>query len=128
MNTHLGFRISRSFFAVISFFTISSICGCNSGDGGAGGVAVKEPATFASWESLEIYLKEEYAASVLASDSYGASFFELDGASAPRGEFSETNVQEPGVDEADKVKTDGTYLYVADDRVVRILRPYLPIV
>lgn len=27
--------------------------------------------------------------------------------------YSDTNIQEAGVDEADKVKTDGNYLYIA---------------
>jgi hypothetical protein len=40
---------------------------------------------------------------------------------------SETNVQEPGVDEADMVKTDGTYLYVTPpDRSLAVVRAWPP--
>ena len=38
--------------------------------------------------------------------------------------YSDTNVQVSGVDEADIVKTDGTYVYVVFEGKVRILRAY----
>lgn len=41
---------------------------------------------------------------------------------APAAEFSTTNLQEPGVDESDRVKTDGQYLYVATGDRLRIVR------
>jgi hypothetical protein len=41
--------------------------------------------------------------------------------------WSATNVQEPGVDEADLVKTDGTYLYVTPpDRSLAVVRAWPP--
>lgn len=51
---------------------------------------------------------------------------EADGASLqkatePSPSYSDTNVQVAGVDEADIVKTDGTYLYAVIDGVVRII-------
>ncbi len=45
-------------------------------------------------------------------------------------DFSQTTIQEKGVDEADVVKTDGTYLYIIDsaypDSVLRIVRASPP--
>ncbi|MFH0851313.1 MAG: beta-propeller domain-containing protein, partial [Candidatus Peregrinibacteria bacterium] len=38
------------------------------------------------------------------------------------GDYSQTNVQVEGVDEADIVKTDGTYLYAVQDDIIRIIR------
>jgi len=38
------------------------------------------------------------------------------------GNFSETNVQVKGVDEADIIKTDGEYIYIASEGVVRIIK------
>lgn len=38
------------------------------------------------------------------------------------GDYSKTNVQVEGVDEADTVKTDGTYLYMLRDNEVKIVR------
>lgn len=41
-------------------------------------------------------------------------------------EFSGTNIQVEGVDEADLVKTDGRYIYLADNSTVFIVRAYPP--
>jgi uncharacterized secreted protein with C-terminal beta-propeller domain len=41
-------------------------------------------------------------------------------------EYSETNVQVEGVDEADIVKTDGTYIYVISNQSIVILKAYPP--
>src|SRR3990172_5469039 len=48
----------------------------------------------------------------------------LTGPAAPGagGEYSGTNVQVAGIDELDTVKTDGSYLYLAGDRDVAIVR------
>lgn len=43
-------------------------------------------------------------------------------ASRAKADYSETNVQVQGVDEADIVKTDGTYLYIVRNQNVTILR------
>ncbi|MGB2986891.1 MAG: beta-propeller domain-containing protein, partial [Phycisphaerae bacterium] len=49
-----------------------------------------------------------------------------DDARSSEGDFSQTTIQEEGVDEADVVKTDGTYLYIIDntfgDSVLRIIQ------
>jgi len=41
-------------------------------------------------------------------------------------EYSQTNIQVAGVDEADIVKTDGTYLYVVSNNSLFILKAYPP--
>ena len=41
-------------------------------------------------------------------------------------EFSETNVLERGIDEADIVKTDGKYIYLVDQGLVRVVSAYPP--
>lgn len=46
--------------------------------------------------------------------------------SAPAEEFSSTNVQVAGVDEADIVKNDGKYIYVLKDDTVRVVAAYPP--
>ncbi|MHA1583424.1 MAG: beta-propeller domain-containing protein [Candidatus Baldrarchaeia archaeon] len=46
--------------------------------------------------------------------------------SLPTAEYSKTNVQVEGVDEADIVKTDGKYIYVASGGNVTIVKAYPP--
>jgi inhibitor of cysteine peptidase len=41
-------------------------------------------------------------------------------------EFSETNVVERGIDEADIVKTDGKYIYLIDQGLIRVVSAYPP--
>ena len=103
--------------------------------GGGGGETPDPPIVEDdSWMELENYIKEQFSETVLPSDIYtvpaGAiarNTFE-DAAAATAGSaesegdgYSQTNVQEAGVDEADKVKTDGTYLYVAGDQIVYVV-------
>ncbi len=47
-------------------------------------------------------------------------------AKTPAGQYSSTNVQVGGVDEADIVKTDGEYLYVVSGSTVKILKASPP--
>lgn len=52
----------------------------------------------------------------MMADTGGAEYIaELGAADNASGEYSETNVRQEGVDEADIVKTDGRYLYVLED-------------
>ncbi|MGI6095968.1 MAG: beta-propeller domain-containing protein [Lachnospiraceae bacterium] len=60
--------------------------------------------------------------SAVAEESVAEEDVMLD-AAAGSGGYSTTNIQELGVDEADIVKTDGNYIYVADaDKGLRIIR------
>lgn len=49
-----------------------------------------------------------------------------DAAVAAPGDYSTTNIQVEGVDEADLVKTDGLYIYIVSDYAVHIVRAYPP--
>ncbi|CAM3844680.1 beta-propeller domain-containing protein [Mesobacillus zeae] len=54
--------------------------------------------------------------SMISDDSEKKEF------SSAEGDFSETNVQVEGVDEADIVKTDGTHIFQAEQNKVRIIK------
>lgn len=82
---------------------------------------------FASADEMKQYLRDQ----LQSRSTYRGGFFgiavaplaagaEGDAATSGTG-FSTTNVQEDGVDESDRVKTDGEYLYVATDNDVRIV-------
>ncbi|MDI6711125.1 MAG: beta-propeller domain-containing protein [Bacillota bacterium] len=104
--------------------------------------AATEPSTFASYDELAGYLREQMAlaerldglysfygplrAMDAAGGAVGAAGQDMaaPSAKAPAPDHSATNVQVAGVDEADIVKTDGKYLYVlTHDRIV-ILAAY----
>ncbi|MBN2448722.1 MAG: beta-propeller domain-containing protein [Phycisphaerae bacterium] len=95
---------------------------------------------FASSDELLTYVKEQARERVSAQqrDSYW-NFFSLGGAAAPTAMeegatasddsgdgaspgYSQTNLQEAGVDEADIFKSDGTNFYIADDSTLRIVQ------
>jgi hypothetical protein len=44
----------------------------------------------------------------------------------PQPEFSQTNVLERGIDEADIVKTDGKFIYLVDQGLIRVVSAYPP--
>lgn len=114
------------------------IFGCSGGT--EVGNPIQPPGSIAptAEQELEDYLKEQYATSVLDNDAYymEAMTFEdavaevaAGAAPAPNdsaADFSRTNVQEQGVDESDQVKTDGTYLYVAGQRKINIVKAIPP--
>ena len=52
--------------------------------------------------------------------------FEAKVAEFVKAPYSKTNIQVPGVDEADIVKTDGTYIYLTNGRKVYIVKAYPP--
>jgi uncharacterized secreted protein with C-terminal beta-propeller domain len=83
--------------------------------------------TFESNDSLKKYILDQYSQSVLPGSAYGPSWerndapTDSDSGEATENDYSETNVQEQGVDEADKVKNDGRYIYLAGDQSVHIV-------
>lgn len=87
---------------------------------------IPEVDTFNSSVELERYLKDQYAKSVdvtvarsdvVMSPSDVGVADAADSSSA----YSDTNVQEQGVDESDLVKTDGRHLYIAGEQAVHIV-------
>jgi len=90
--------------------------------------------TFSSNQELRDYILDQYAKSILPrySQGEGIRLDDVMATESPEGDtanysgsesdtYSQTNVQEQGVDEADKVKHDGRYIYRAGDRSVRIV-------
>lgn len=98
--------------------------GCN----GGGGAGSEIPAAmhFESDEALFAYLKNQCASS-LQPDMMQTFRADMDAFSPAPSEsgggkgYSGTNLQEAGVDEADQVKTDGQYLYIAGQNKVAIV-------
>ncbi len=88
---------------------------------------------FADDADLENYIKDQFASAVIETSFVTAEAEADDGADAGNSSqdqsnseesqrYSDTNVQESGVDESDKIKTDGNILYVAQDRKVKIIK------
>ncbi len=93
--------------------------------------------TEAKFGSLQRFSSYMELKSFLNASSKGASYtpyfegFATLGAmavfdSAKASDYSATNIQVAGVDEADIVKTDGEYIYLVSDKTVFILRAYPP--
>ena len=82
----------------------------------SGAKTAEEPmaANFAMEESAEVDM---------AADTTVASKAAADTGAAGNGDFSGTNVQVEGVDEADVVKTDGKYIYYVANNQLTILKP-----
>ena len=132
-------RSSVSLFGILLAILMA---GCNSSPGTREGSPEVSLTTFRSERELESYLKEQFAASVLSRAAYNFGMIsmpvflgdtELDQnnavgsqAGAAANDFSQTNVQETGVDEADRVKTDGAYMYVAGLRKVSVINAVPP--
>ena len=84
---------------------------------------------FQSCEDTKSYLKEVVLNQALYRyNSYGWGFGMEDSASAEQesdgdapSDYTTTNVQEEGVDEIDLVKTDGQFLYIAQDKALHIV-------
>ncbi len=94
-------------------------------------------ATFSSYDALKNFLMQN-SRTLTPFQFYGPSDAKLLSPSItssnamPSAEgfasfdYSSTNVQVAGIDEADSVKTDGEYLYILSGNVVSILRAYPP--
>lgn len=74
----------------------------------------------------DIMLMKEAAPGESADDAATAPAGEGLGAGEESVDYSSTNVQVEGVDEADIVKNDGNYIYVLKGNTVRIVRAYPP--
>lgn len=126
-------RMIKPYFITSILMGAIIISGCGSPTANFGGTDVGNPgpSTFNSWDGLETYIKSEFSESALPSELYSTStWLEMDSIAPAFGDvtanvtsegYSQTNVQETEVDEADKIKTDGEYLYVTDDNAVHIV-------
>ncbi|MGB9623489.1 MAG: beta-propeller domain-containing protein [Phycisphaerae bacterium] len=103
---------------------------------------------FQSAEEMRTFFADQAVARIAASSSYGGGFGlfspvagdttatgtvppapEASGSTSEAGNgdrYSTTNIQEAGVDESDKVKNDGRYLYLLRDNSVRIVQAVPP--
>jgi len=126
---NLGFIFIFMIFMAILFIS-GSISGCSGGSD----VGNPENYGFKSDNDLKAYLVDQYSNSVLpmplktytidtpsTNDTPPGTHDTTSVFNAEEAGFSETNVQEAGVDESDKVKTDGAYIYIAGDTAVRIV-------
>jgi len=72
-------------------------------------------------DSVRIYFDAAKSASPTSVTGHGLAVVESGGAQV---DYSATNIQVEGVDEADVVKTDGDYVYVVRDRTVIIVKAH----
>ena len=84
--------------------------------------------TFSSYNELKNFLKTNMEQARHSEGFYVFSTFMDYGKVAPEysTQYSTTNIQVSGVDEADIVKNDGEYLYVVSSSNIYILRAYPP--
>lgn len=92
---------------------------------------------FVSYKQLKTFVEEAVSESPEYYPFWGWGFMRspkgaqvlesaVDAAVAAPGDYSTTNIQVEGVDEADLVKTDGLYIYIVSDYAVHIVRAYPP--
>ncbi len=128
---------SIKLFSVCIFSALIMIsCGSSTKDTGNDNNDVTDQGTmkiFADENELEDYMKEQFAsavvemsftlgeAEVISSTASGSSSQAQVNSDGSQG-YSDTNVQESGVDESDKIKTDGNVLYVAQGHTVKIIK------
>ena len=78
------------------------------------------------WLDGDVLVEEEMAASDTGAMSNQAVSMKTDGAApaAAAPDYSDVNVRQEGVDEADVIRTDGKYIYILrDDRSLAIVEP-----
>ncbi len=133
----------KSFWATFLLFCLFLLVGCSGDDTAGGGSDIGNPGpvgvvSFNDASELESYLKKEFAGSVISTDIIQGDDIAVagpdpaqpvdpgdsasDSDSLENSDYSTTNIQEAGVDEADKVKTDGEYFYIAKGQTVKIAR------
>ena len=115
----VGFALA--FVLMLSMLPLISGC--------AGGTDIGNPeGNFSSDAGLKSYLVDQYAQSALPESLKTDA---MDGISQPEmtdnpkyadlADYSETSFREPGLDESDKIKSDGTYLYVVGASAVHVV-------
>ena len=87
--------------------------------------AVKKANEPSLLEGLYSFVKGEYAeyrAEIMEDSVYTSGSLTLDDGSG-MSDYTGTNIQVDGVDEADFVKTDGRYIYSVSDEIIYIINP-----
>jgi hypothetical protein len=138
----LAYTKHKKFLMIILSWMILTWIGC-SGTEEEGQQTSSSPitsstlSTFQDNAELEQYLKEQFAKSIVDITSSGTGGpsdvtpndsepGSEDGQDSDAGDYTPTNVQEQGVDEADVVKTDGDYFYIAGRDKVSIVNTEPP--
>ncbi|MCX5851614.1 MAG: beta-propeller domain-containing protein [Deltaproteobacteria bacterium] len=109
-------RMTTTLIGIALCMCLMLLSGCTGDTESADSAA--SPATFSSSVELESYLREELSSNVVPRNTIDLAAAEGD---FQGGSYSSTNIQEPGVDESDVVKTDGEYLYIARGTEVAIV-------
>ncbi|MBN1682701.1 beta-propeller domain-containing protein [Candidatus Bathyarchaeota archaeon] len=81
---------------------------------------------FKSASDLQKFLEKQTSSSMYRVYELGISQPSMNDAEKGGTNYSGTNIQVAGVDEADKIKTDGKYLYIAEGTIVYIANAYPP--
>ncbi len=97
-------------------------------------VVAGEIGTFTSYEELKQFVKvDTHASPAPPPPSFGSwmgrgeiVLQSADSASSSTPDYSATNIQVDGVDEADIVKTDGQYLYIVSGNRIIVIQAYPP--
>jgi inhibitor of cysteine peptidase len=91
-----------------------------------GPVGAKEISRFLSYEQLAKFVNTNTKDIGLFWRGWAESDTAVPAPDASGGDYSATNIQVAGVDEADIVKTDGNYIYVVAGSTVVIVKAYPP--
>lgn len=120
---------------ILSICMLSIIVGCSGTEvGNPDNISLASSGEVESLNNdteLEAYLKDQYARSVNVYPSGPIDNTDVGGDGAPAPDdsmattesdaYSQTNIQEAGVEESDVVKTDGTYFYVTSGRSFHVV-------
>ncbi len=130
--TGLKFKICLMTFVIWILFLLAGCGSCGGSDIGNPVPPASDPGIdqTSPWDKLELYIKSEFSKNVIPADLSTASW--IAGENAPASvinfsidvygtEYSHTNVQETGVDESDKVKTDGQYIYISGINTINVV-------
>lgn len=109
------------FFVLI--FCCMGFISCSSSDDESSGQPPGGQGNFTGQDALVSYLKTHYANSLIPQKLYyaGDSQWEAPSTGGEADGFTLTNVQEEGVDEPDKVKTNGEYICIAGKKKISIV-------
>ena len=107
----------------VIYVLLAALCISATGCSGGSDVGNPQTFTFASDDALRAYLVDQFSQGALPdtlrTEKSNDAEMPAPGLSDEAG-YSQTNVQETGVDESDKAKTDGRFIFTTGDREIRI--------
>jgi inhibitor of cysteine peptidase len=124
-------KFTMSFLATLLIFSSVPLCLYLSTSEASNNVTLNK---FSSYEELKTFLETASSlpnnywlrAGELTAESFDAQASVPKAAEPAATDYSETNIQVEGVDEADIVKTDGEYLYIVSGGNLTIVKAYPP--